>query len=111
LVPLLGEIVPLRLQPGGLILQRRVSGVELRSERVELLPAGIQGVLRFPQFRGLSLHRVEEDGGGLVTGHVRSPPVSRQNELVRRTLYKPLSAGINHENKRPYGRGRIEPGG
>src|SRR2546426_1294153 len=99
LVPLLGEIVPLRLQPGGLILQRRGPGVELRSERVELLPAGIQGVLRFPQFRGLSLHRVEEDGGGLVTGHVRSPPVSRQNELVHPTLYKPSSAEINYENK------------
>src|SRR5207245_10675796 len=62
-------------------------------------PAGSQAVLRVPQFRDLSLRRVEEDGGGLVTGHVRSPPVSRQNELVHPTLYKPSSAEINHENK------------
>src|SRR5207245_6782071 len=45
------------------------------------------------------LHRVEEDWGGLVAGHVRSPPVSRQNELVYPTLYKPSSAGIKGENK------------
>jgi len=47
--------------------------------------------------------------GGLVTGHVRSPPVSRQNELVHPTLYKPSSAGINHENKSRFGVGnRVE---
>src|SRR5207245_9609149 len=74
-------------------------GFELGSERGLLLLAGIHGVLRFPQLRGLSLHGVEEDGGGLVAGHVRSPPVSRQNELVHPTLYKSSSAGIKGENK------------
>src|SRR5206468_6081527 len=99
LLLLLCELSALGLQAGGLAFQRRASGVQLRAERIQLILAGIQGVLRFPQFRGLSLHRVEEDEGGLFAGHVRSPPVSRQNELVHPTLYKPSSAEINHENK------------
>src|SRR5438552_1192178 len=74
LLLLLLEFLPLGSQALGLTIHLDPLGLEFRLPRVEFLLARFERVLRLLEPRCGCLHRVDEEWGGLVTGHVRSPP-------------------------------------
>ena len=73
-VPLLRERRLVGLELGRVLLELRALRVEMGLERVQFLRARFEGGLRLLELRCRGFHRIEQERGGLLARHVRSPP-------------------------------------